>query len=107
MSKAPTRSEIFEADLYRSDKYRWKHTPRKRDLALLTKVHVEKFNSENVRPDFGEDAHTVQIKPEDLEMPQMWICDSNVNPAVYCVYNIAADPACDSCLYCGQPYERK
>lgn len=29
------------------------------------------------------------------------------NPTGYCVYDELEDPASDSCLYCGDPYERK
>lgn len=34
-----------------------------------------------------------------------WDCDSS--PIGFCVYDIVEDQSCDSCVFCGLPYERK
>ena len=34
-----------------------------------------------------------------------WSCDTS--PIKVCQYNVDEDPACDSCIWCGDPEERK
>lgn len=34
-----------------------------------------------------------------------WECADS--PTGYCIYNPVDDPACDCCLFCGDPEERK
>ena len=36
-----------------------------------------------------------------------WFAEMKYSPIGYCVYNTKDDPACDCCLYCGQPEKRK
>ena len=43
--------------------------------------------------------------PSDLDFTETWDCDGS--PTGHCAYNTAEDPTCDSCLFCGQPEERK
>ncbi len=47
-----------------------------------------------------------RVEPEDLEIPSAWVCEKG-SPTGYCVYDNMNDPANDSCLYCGEPRERK
>lgn len=41
----------------------------------------------------------------DLVLCGTWECEKS--PIDYCAYNIEDDPACDDCLFCHQPDERK
>lgn len=53
--------------------------------------------------------------PQDLVMPRTWECEDEYSdgtprvksPVGYCVYDIVEDPACDACIFCGAPEERK
>lgn len=53
----------------------------------------------------------IEVLPEpkpnkdDLSFSQTWECDGS--PTGYCVYNDVEDPINDSCVFCGQPDERK
>ena len=44
------------------------------------------------------------VSASDLELGT-WQCASS--PTKFCVYNKTEDPCCDSCLFCGDPDERK
>jgi hypothetical protein len=53
-----------------------------------------------------EQGAEVPFTLDELVMPRVWDCDTS--PISHCVYNPASDPGdLDSCLYCGEPYERK
>jgi hypothetical protein len=44
----------------------------------------------------------------DIVWPGTWECEDNVlNELGTCIYDEAADGAHDSCVFCGQPEERK
>lgn len=36
-----------------------------------------------------------------------WLCESTESPDGLCGYDLEVDPACDECIYCGLPEERK
>ncbi len=46
-----------------------------------------------------------QINPEITAISEYWDC--RLSPVGMCVYNEDEDPMRDSCLYCGDPEERK
>ena len=65
--------------------------------------------NENLPKNIAELVEQGAIVPftlDALEMPREWTCCRS--PTSHCVYNPASDPGdLDSCLYCGDPYERK
>jgi len=95
-----TRSEIFETDLYRMNNVGRYGSRRVKDVHRLQLLHATKLSSES-SPDFPS-----EFKPEHIHIGDH-ICDSNANPAIYCVYHEIMDPLHDYCAYCGQPHERK
>lgn len=44
------------------------------------------------------------LQPSEIEWGD-WQC--NKSPVGKCVYDSIEDPACDCCVFCGQPDERK
>lgn len=46
-----------------------------------------------------------QFKEGDIWKPRWWKCKKFFRR--YCEYKPFSDPACDSCIHCGHPYERK
>lgn len=70
-------------------------------------VWETRINAENVAKD-------IIIEGLGSEAPQKkyiaigdWECESKSNPIGICVYNHKEDSCHDSCLYCGEPDERK
>ena len=65
--------------------------------------------------DFFPDEHVPKFRaameklhPElDIVVPNLWVCEEGDNTGFPCVYDRESDPALDSCIYCGDPYERK
>ena len=46
-----------------------------------------------------------QFKKGDIWKPKAWKCKKLTKK--WCEYKPYDDPACDSCIHCGHPYERK
>lgn len=51
-------------------------------------------------------AHVAPVNADDLEVMPIWVCEKG-SPTGHCVYDDVNDPAHDSCLFCGEPRERK
>lgn len=65
---------------------------------------VKEFNRENIR-DKGNVPVLPLRHPLVIHEDTGWACkDSPLNT---CVYNTKLDSMHDSCIYCGEPYERK
>ncbi len=47
------------------------------------------------------------IVPWNVVAIPMWNCEDERNPIGFCAYDKFNDPALDSCVFCGDPYERK
>jgi len=45
------------------------------------------------------------LQPSEIKISNFWDCDKS--PIGYCVYDKIEDPACDCCVFCGAPDERK
>jgi hypothetical protein len=52
----------------------------------------------------GQHTRVVCI-PDNILVKLLWGCPDS--PFDGCVYDAINDGACDQCLFCGQPYERK
>lgn len=53
----------------------------------------------------GEVLRERGIDPSNVVVPKTWDC--NKSPVGTCVYDFFQDPCRDSCLFCGDPEERK
>jgi hypothetical protein len=54
---------------------------------------------------YGEILQAEGHDPADLIVPGVWKCEKS--PVETCVYNFFEDPCHDSCIFCGDPRERK
>lgn len=101
----PTRSRIFEADLYVND--RTGNNTQKNER-FLRKVHADKLTEMGKKrdlPDYYEDDEEPEAFTPDVILCGTYICESYDNPAVYCAYD--EDDHQEGCLYCYHPRERK
>jgi hypothetical protein len=75
------------------------------DDAKQKEIALAKIQAEFPNADISEGYWTCYedgFSPFDDASPK-----NSKNPLGYCVYDTDDDPACDQCLYCGQPDERK
>lgn len=59
----------------------------------------------NLHQIYGEILQAEGHDPNDLIVPGEWECEKS--PVDTCVYDFFQDPCHDSCIFCGDPRERK
>lgn len=70
---------------------------------------LDTFIENTVKKDFpnvGQVTHSWWECPDPNDKTP-YLDPNKPNPIGFCVYDIENDPCEDSCLYCGNPYERK
>jgi hypothetical protein len=61
-----------------------------------------------IRQENEETLKALGITPSPrYAFPRGWDCPDSRNPSGFCCYDSKGDPAHDSCLFCGDPEERK
>ena len=55
----------------------------------------------------AEAAKALGVATDEIEGGEVWECEDDKNPTGMCYYDGREDPCWDSCLFCGEPYERK
>ena len=53
----------------------------------------------------GTQSDTLTDEAQWFHIKFLWDCPDS--PFGWCMYHMLHDPAMDSCVFCGQPYERK
>lgn len=62
--------------------------------------NINNYKTELVIKDKHFDKNSVS-----LEFSNFWECQTS--PTGYCVYDRYSDYSCDSCIYCGEPNDRR